>query len=131
MADEDKYDNFSDGLLHSVVDDIKKNKKETEAYNNKYIDAYRKVTKIKENKLSAFFKRTQKFTIHWKNMHSSFEDPDEIPKPKYLAIPVNIMILDDMMCDPKTFSNKRGSVLLNNLIKNLHYSWVCFRNRRI
>jgi hypothetical protein len=119
LADEDKYDNYSDELLQSIVDDIKKNKEETEAY-NKYIDAYKKVIKIKENKLNAFFETHPEIYDILKEY--AFEDPDDIPKPKYLVSPVNIIILDDMMGDPKAFSNKRGSVLLNNLIKNRHNS---------
>ena len=49
-----------------------------------------------------------------------FGDPDEIPKPKNLVAPVNIIILDDLMGSAIAFSNKKASVLLNNLIKNRH-----------
>ena len=50
----------------------------------------------------------------------NFEDPDEIPQPKYLISPVNIIILDGLMGSAVAFSNKKASVLLNNLIKNRH-----------
>ena len=50
----------------------------------------------------------------------NFEDPDEIPQPKYLISPVNIIVLDDLMGSAVAFSNKKASVLLNNLIKNRH-----------
>ncbi len=49
----------------------------------------------------------------------SFEDPDEIPKPKFLVSPVNIIVLDDLMATG-AFTNKKLSSLTNNLIKNRH-----------
>ena len=50
----------------------------------------------------------------------NFEDPEELTKPKYMISPVNIIILDDLMGSAIAFSNKKVSVLLNNLIKNRH-----------
>ena len=41
----------------------------------------------------------------------NFEDPDEIPQPKYLISPVNIIVLDDLMGSAVAFSNKKASVL--------------------
>ena len=41
MDEADIHDNFSDELLQGIVDDIKKNKEETELY-HKYIQAYKK-----------------------------------------------------------------------------------------
>ena len=52
----------------------------------------------------------------------NFEDPDEITKPKHLISPVNIIVLDDLKGSAIAFSNKKASVLLNNLIKNGHNS---------
>ena len=49
----------------------------------------------------------------------SFEDPDEIPKPKYEISPVVIIVLDDLMATG-AFTNKKLSSLTNNLIKNRH-----------
>jgi hypothetical protein len=117
LADEDKHDNYSDELLQGIVDDIKKNKEETEEY-NKYVKAYEKVINIKENKLNDYFKKYPEIYDILK-IHN-FEDPAEIPQPKFLLSPVNIIILDDLMGSAIAFSNKKASVLLNNLIKNRH-----------
>ena len=119
LADEDKHDNYTDELLQSIVDDIKKNKEETEVY-NKYIEAYKKVINIKESKIHDFLKDNPE--IHDILQIHNFEDPNEIPKPKYMISPVNIIVLDDMMGSADAFSNKKASVLLNNLIKNRHNS---------
>ena len=119
LDESDKHDKYSDELLQSIVDDIKKNKEETEQY-NKYIEAYKKTIKIKENKLNEFFEKNPEIYDILKTYN--FEDIDEIPPPKYLVSPVNIIVLDDMMGDKSAFSNKRASVLLNNLIKNRHNS---------
>jgi hypothetical protein len=49
LKDEDIHEKFSDELLQGIVNDIKTNKEETEIY-QKYIQAYKKVIKIQENK---------------------------------------------------------------------------------
>jgi dissimilatory sulfite reductase (desulfoviridin) alpha/beta subunit len=56
LAEEDKHDKFSDELLQSIVDGIRTDKEETETY-QKYIQAYKKAMKIKEEKLNDFFER--------------------------------------------------------------------------
>ncbi len=117
LADEDKHDKYSDELLQSIIDEIKKNKEETEFY-HKYLDAYKKTIHIKEGKLPKFFEKHPEIYDILKVFN--FEDPDEIQKPKYLVSPVNVIILDDLMGSAIAFSNKKSSVLLNNLIKNRH-----------
>jgi len=116
LAEEDKYDKYSDELLQLIVDDIKKNKEETEKY-NKYIEAFKKTIHIKENKLTEFFDNNPEIYDILKEYN--FEDPDEITKPKYLISPVNIIVLDDLMATG-AFTNKKLSSLTNNLIKNRH-----------
>jgi len=116
LSEEDKHDKFSDELLQSIVDDIKKNKEETEKYHN-YIEAFKKTIHIKENKLTEFFDKNPQIYDTLKEYN--FEDPDEIPKPKYLISPVNIIVLDDLMATG-AFTNKKLSSLTNNLIKNRH-----------
>ena len=113
---DDIHDKFSDELLQSIVDDIKKNKEETDEY-HKYIEAYKKVINIKEKKLNEFFEKNPEIYDILK-VHN-FEDPDEIPQPKYLLSPVNIIVLDDLMATG-AFTNKKLSSLTNNLIKNRH-----------
>jgi len=116
LDESDKHDKFSDELLQSIVDDIKKNKEETEKYHN-YIEAFKKTIHIKENKLTEFFDKNPQIYDTLKEYN--FEDPDEIPKPKYLISPVNIIVLDDLMATG-AFTNKKLSSLTNNLIKNRH-----------
>jgi len=116
LSEEDIHDNYSDDLLQSIVNDIKKNKEETEFYHS-YLDAYKKTIRVRESKLKAFFEANPDlYDILSKN---DFQDPDEIPKPKYLTTPVNIIVLDDLM-STGAFTNKKLSTLTNNLIKNRH-----------
>ena len=117
LADEDKHDKYSDELLQSIVDKIKKDKEETETY-HKYVEAYKKTIRIKENKLHEFFEKNPEIYDILKIFN--FEEPEQIPQPKYLVSPVNIIILDDLMGSAVAFSNKKASALLNNLIKNRH-----------
>jgi hypothetical protein len=116
LDESDTHEKFSDELLQEIVDGIKKDKEETEAY-NKYIEAYKKAVNIKENKLTDFFENNPEIYDILKT--HNFEDPDEIPKPKYLISPVNIIVLDDLMATG-AFTNKKLSSLTNNLIKNRH-----------
>ena len=102
--------------MQGIVTEIKKNKEETELY-HKYIQAYKKAIRIKETKLSVFFDNNPEIFDILK-VHN-FEDPDEIPKPKYLISPVNSIVLDDLMATG-AFTNKKLSSLTNNLIKNRH-----------
>ena len=104
LDEEDIHDKFSDELLQGIVTEIKKNKEETELY-HKYIEAYKKAIRIKETKLTEFFDKNPEIYDILK-VHN-FEDPDEIPKPKYLISPVNIIVLDDLMATG-AFTNKKN-----------------------
>ena len=116
LDEKDKHDKYSDELLQSIVDEIKKEKEETEAY-HKYVEAYKKTSHIRENKLNDFFDKNPEIYEILKT--HNFDDPDEIPPPKHLISPVNIIVLDDLMATG-AFTNKRLSSLTNNLIKNRH-----------
>ena len=116
LDEKDKHDKYSDELLQSIVDEIKKDKEETEAY-HKYIEAYKKTSHVRENKLNDFFEKNPEIYDILKT--HNFDDPDEIPPPKHLISPVNIIVLDDLMATG-AFTNKRLSSLTNNLIKNRH-----------
>ena len=116
LDESDTHEKFSDELLQGIVDDIKKNKEETEEY-NKYVKAYEKVINIKENKLNDYFKKHPEIYDILK-VHN-FEDPDEIAQPKYLFSPVNIIVLDNLMATG-AFTNKKLSSLTSSLIKNRH-----------
>jgi hypothetical protein len=116
LDEKDIHDKFSDELLQSIVEGIKTDKEETDAY-NKYIDAYKKAMKVSKIKINDFFDKNPDIYDILKVY--DFEDPDEIPKPKNLVAPVNIIILDDLMATG-AFTNKKLSSLTNNLIKNRH-----------
>lgn len=116
LADEDKHDKYTEDLLQSIVDDIKKEKEETDNY-YKYHEAYKKVNKISEKKLGDYFKNHPE--IYDILVKYDFDHPDSIPKPKYPFSPVNIIVLDDLLATG-AFSNKKLSSLTNNLIKNRH-----------
>ena len=116
LAEEDKHDKFSDELLQSIIDQIKTDKEETETY-QKYIQAYKKAMKIKEEKLNDFFENNPEVYDILEKF--GFDDPENIPQPKYLVSPVVIIVLDDLMATG-AFTNKKLSSLTNNLIKNRH-----------
>jgi hypothetical protein len=99
-----------------MVDEIKKDKEETEEY-HKYLEAYKKTSHIKENKLNDFFEKNPEVYDILKT--HNFDDPDQIQLPKHLISPVNIIVLDDLMATG-AFTNKKLSSLTNNLIKNRH-----------
>ena len=105
LDDADIHDKFSDELLQSIVDDIKKNKEETDDY-NKYLEAYKKAMKVSKVKINDFFDKNPEIYDILKVY--DFEDPDEIPQPKYLISPVNIIVLDDLMATG-AFTNKKLS----------------------
>ena len=116
LDDADIHDKFSDELLQSIVDDIKKNKEETDDY-NKYLEAYKKAMKVNAKKITDWLDDNPEIYDILKVY--DFNDPEEIPKPKNLITPVNIIILDDLMATG-AFTNKKLSSLTNNLIKNRH-----------
>ena len=116
LDETDKHDKFSDELLQEIVDGIRKDKEETEAY-HKYVEAYKKTINVKENQLNDFFDKHPEIYDRLKT--NNFEDPDEIPQPKFLVSPVVIVVLDDLMATG-AFTNKKLSSLTNNLIKNRH-----------
>lgn len=113
----DIHTSYTDELLQSIVDDIKKNKDETEKF-SQYKKAYQKVMNIPETKLNSFFKSHP--DIYDILAEEDFENPKNINQPKYEETPVNIIILDDLMSNSNAFSNKKLSTLTNNLIKNRH-----------
>lgn len=115
--EKDVHTTYTDELLQSIVDDVRKHKEETEKF-AEYKRAYDNVIKIPERKLDLYFK--QHPDIYDILEAEDFEDPKNITQPKYLETPVNIIVLDDLMANSNAFSNKKLSTLTNNLIKNRH-----------
>lgn len=116
LDENDIHDKYSDELLQSIVDDIKKNKEETDEY-NKYVKAYNKVVHFSERYLKVYLDK-HKDIFEILSLYD-FADPDEIPQPKHKVNPVCIICLDDLMATG-AFTNKKLSTLTNNLIKNRH-----------
>ena len=73
--------------------------------------------KIKDEKLNDFFENNPEVYDILANF--GFDDPENIPIPKYLVSPVVIIVLDDLLATG-AFTNKKLSSLTNNLIKNRH-----------
>ena len=116
LAQEDIHNEYSEDLLRTILEEIKKNKEETDEY-NKYVKAYKEVIKISERRLQQYFKKNPDiFDILEKH---DFQHYDEIPQPKYKVSPVNIIVLDDLLCS-NAFCMKANSVLTNAIIKNRH-----------
>ncbi len=92
-------------MLQDIVDGISKDKEETEEY-HQYVEAYKKTVKVKENKLNEFFDNHPE--IYDILQKQNFEDPDDIPQPKHLVSPVNMICLDDLMATG-AFTNKKLS----------------------
>lgn len=119
--ENDVYEEYSDSILLDIIDDIKEKKKECDDF-KKYVDFYKIFLKTPENKLHKLYdKDPEAFT---KLEENDFASPDDIKQPTYKNHPVNIIILDDMMCNG-AFSNKAKSALTNAYIKNRHLG-ICF-----
>jgi hypothetical protein len=67
----------------------------TSLVSESYIKAYEKAIKNKNGLSNVFFNKDPEICDILK-VHD-FEDPDEIPKPKYLISPVNVVVLDGLM----------------------------------
>lgn len=115
---KDAHDDYSDTLLLSIIDDIKKEKKEYDKY-LLYKKYYEKFNRTQESKLDKLYDEEPEIFhlleeydyIHWKDFKH------EPPK-------INIIILDDLL-GSDAFTKKTKSVLTNAMIKNRHMG-ICF-----
>lgn len=115
---KDAHDDYSDTLLLSIIDDIKKEKKEYDKY-LLYKKYYEKFNRTQESQLGKLYDKEPEIFhsleendyIHWKDYKH------EPPK-------INIIILDDLL-GSDCFTKKTKSVLTNAMIKNRHMG-ICF-----
>jgi hypothetical protein len=123
LAEEDIHKDYSDELLTSIIDDIKKKKDEADKY-QEYVTAYKKASEIDDNKIDEYFsKNKQDYMLLSSHDFNHYDDIQ--PQPTYKTYPVNIIVLDDLMASSNAFTNKRRSALTNAIIKNRHLK-ICF-----
>jgi hypothetical protein len=119
--ENDVYDSYSDEILLNIIEDIKAKKEESDDFKD-YVNFYKKFIKTPENKLSLLYDSDPEMFA--KLEANDFAHPKDIPQPTYYNHPINIIILDDLMCQG-AFTNKNKSALTNAFIKNRHLG-ICF-----
>lgn len=119
--DNDVYEEYNDNILLDIIENIKEIKKECEDF-QEYKKFYKIFEKTPENKLSQLYDKHPEAFM--KLEEQDFKHFTDIPQPRYKNPPVNVVILDDMMCNG-AFSNKTKSALTNAFIKNRHLR-ICF-----
>lgn len=119
--EKDTYDTYSDELLLNIIDDIKAVKEECDEF-AEYVKFYKIFIKTPESKFNELYDSNPEAFM--KLEQQDFAHYDDIPQPRYKAHPINMIILDDMMCNG-AFSNKAKSALTNAFIKNRHMG-ICF-----
>jgi len=117
----DVYEEYNDQILLDIIEDIKAVKKECEDF-KEYRDFYKICARTPEDKLDKLYDSNPE--AFQKLEAQDFAHYKDIPQPRYNNPPVNIIILDDMMCNG-AFSNKTKSALTNAYIKNRHMR-ICF-----
>lgn len=115
---KDAHDDYSDGLLIKIIEDIKMEKKEYDKY-LLYKKYYEKVSRTPDNKLDKLYNEEPE-------IFNLLEEYDYINPKEFKHEPpkVNIIILDDLL-GSDAFTKKTKSVLTNAMIKNRHIG-VCF-----
>jgi hypothetical protein len=108
LADDDKHDGYSESKLKNLIEEIKKDKDETEEYKLN-IQAYKRFLKAKNtDKLS---------TDDLLRLHSlDFEEPE---KPSYPNGQVIFLVMDDLV-GSKIYKPMGESYFKNLLLKNRH-----------
>ena len=120
LSPEDIYEEYSDDILVSIIDDIKQKKEETDKF-KEYVDAFKLLEKTPEKDLPKLYERNPEvFKILERE---DYANPNEIEQPTYYEYPVNIIILDDLL-GSSAFTQKLQSRLTNAVIKNRHLGIV-------
>ena len=119
--ENDVFDTYSDDILLNIIDDIKEKKQESDDF-KEYVDFYKIFIKTPEEKLDKLYDSNPEAFA--KLEANDFAHYNDIPQPTYYNHPINVIILDDLMCQG-AFSNKNRSALTNAYIKNRHLG-ICF-----
>jgi hypothetical protein len=118
LNENDIFEEYSEGILKNIIDDIKKIIDEVDIY-NKYIYYYDLVDKTPKNEIQTLLKSNPEISYLLKKFN--YETPSKVKKYfRYTTKPITFLILDDIM----------GSSALNRKSENLLKYWL-IKNRHI
>ena len=118
LDENDIYESYTEGILQSIIDDIKGIIDEVDIY-NKYLYYYDLIDKTPKNQIEPLLKSNPEISFILKKFN--YETPTKIKKYfRYTTKPITFLILDDIM----------GSSALNRKSENLLKYWL-IKNRHI
>jgi len=118
LDENDIYESYTEGILQSIIDDIKGIIDEVDIY-NKYLYYYDLIDKTPKNQIEPLLKSNPEISFILKKFN--YETPAKIKKYfRYTTKPITFLILDDIM----------GSSALNRKSENLLKYWL-IKNRHI
>jgi len=118
LDENDIYESYSEGILQSIIDDIKGIIDGVDIY-NKYLYYYDLIDKTPKNQIEPLLKSNPEISFILKKFN--YETPTKIKKYfRYTTKPITFLILDDIM----------GSSALNRKSENLLKYWL-IKNRHI
>jgi hypothetical protein len=118
LNENDIFEEYSEGILKNIIEDIKKIIDEVDIY-NKYIYYYDLVDKTPKNEIQTLLKSNPEISYLLKKFN--YETPSKVKKYfRYSTRPITYLILDDIM----------GSSALNRKSENLLKYWL-IKNRHI
>jgi len=112
---DDIYEEYTEELFQSIIDDIDKTEEEVKQY-KLYCDTYNLIMKTKSSKIIELLKRQPNIIDILETF--DYQHPDEIDI-RFKERPVNFIVLDDLMSS-SAFSRKAESLLTYYLIRNRH-----------
>ena len=108
LDENDIYEEYSEAILKSIIDDIKNIIDEVEIY-NQYVEYYNLVDKTPKNKIEELLKSNPEISLVLKKF--DFENPSKIKKYfRYTSKPITFLILDDCM-GSSAFNRKSENLL--------------------
>ena len=114
LHEDDIHDEYTDGILLGIIDEVKKTKAEALEY-QEYAKAYKKYSKLREDQLE----QLENDELRLLEGHDFNEPKVAFPNIKYKHPPVNILVMDDLL-GSDAFSKKSKSIFQNALIKSRH-----------
>ena len=118
LDEEDIINEYTDQKLYDVLEDVKKQREETEKYQN-YKKAYDKFSKMTIEQIQKS-EKDEDYEALALLAEYNFAPPSEIPKPKYPNGCVTNIILDDCL-GSDAFNNKKKSMLVKAILNSRHY----------
>jgi len=117
LDENDIYDEYNEGILKNIIDDIKNIIDEVEIY-NKYVYYYNLVDNTAKNDIEKLLKSNPEISFYLKKFN--YETPLKVKKYfRYTTKPITFLILDDIM-GSSALSRKSENLLKYWLIKNRH-----------